>query len=86
MKYPNVKILDPQNIHEKIFRIYEIPKIKNFRTTKYSREEILYSWDTHEKKFGPTKYPREKNFRPTKAQWHEIEYLCQKLKKETCSS
>ena len=35
-----LKILDPQNTHEKKFETHEIPTKKYFRPTKYPQEKI----------------------------------------------
>ena len=56
----NLKILDPLNIHEKTFRIHEIPTRKNLGPTKYPREKISDPRNTHGKKFETHEIPTTK--------------------------
>ena len=48
-KYPQEKISDPQNTHEKKFRTHKIPTRKNFGLTKYPQEKISDPRNTQEK-------------------------------------
>ena len=69
-KYPQLKILGPQNTHEKIFWTPRNTHEKKFWTHETSTKKVLDPRNTHERKFlnprnihqeslGPTKYPRE---------------------------
>ena len=71
MKYPQEKISDPPNAHQKNIQTHKIHTINIFGPTKYPPEKYLDSRNTYERNFCTHEILTSKNFRPTKAQWHD---------------
>lgn len=74
-QYPQEKILDPQNTHQKKFWTHEIAMRKNLGSNKYPREEI---WDLTKhppEKILDSEIPTKINFGLTEARWHETHWI-----------